>query len=145
MKTFNLKQKEISKKWYLIDAEGLILGRLASAVAMILRGKNKPTYTPHLDCGDNVVIINAAKVAFKGNKGDKKYYRYSGYPGGISVTSLDKVLETNPERAILAAVKGMIGKGPLGRRQLKNLRVYAGAEHEQLAQQPEKLDVPTAK
>ena len=141
MKTFSLKQKEISKKWFLIDAEGQVLGRLATQVATILRGKNKPTYTPHLDCGDNVVIVNAAKVAFKGSKKDKKYYRYSGYPGGLKETSLDKVLESNPERAVTAAVKGMLGKGPLGRRQLKNLRVYAGADHEQSAQQPEKFEL----
>ena len=141
MKTFSLKQKEISKKWFLIDAEGVVLGRLATQVATILRGKNKPTYTPHLDCGDNVVIVNAAKVAFTGSKKDKKYYRYSGYPGGLKETSLDKVLESNPERAIVAAVKGMLGKGPLGRQQMKNLRVYAGADHQQAAQQPEKLEL----
>lgn len=136
MKTFNLKQNDIQKTWYLVDADGIVLGRLATMVATLLRGKHKPTYTPHLDCGDNVIVINAAKVAFKGNKAEKRYYRHTGYPGGIKEISLDKLLKTRPERAIMAAVKGMLTRNPLGRKQLKNLRVYAGNEHPHEAQTP---------
>jgi large subunit ribosomal protein L13 len=141
MRTPSLKQKEINKKWYLVDAEGIVLGRLATGVAMVLRGKNKPTFTPHLDCGDNVIVVNAAKVTFNGDALAKKYYHYSGYVGGMKAVTLDKMMQTHPDRVITSAVKGMLPKGSLGRELLRNLRVYAGAEHEQAAQQPEKFEI----
>jgi large subunit ribosomal protein L13 len=141
MKTFSLKQGEIVKKWFVVDATGVTLGRLASQIAAILRGKHKPTFTPHLDCGDNVVVINAAKIGFKGDALAKTYYRYSGYPGGMKSISLEHLLEKKPEKVIMLAVKGMLSRNPLGRRQLRNLRVYGGAEHEQAAQQPVALEI----
>ncbi len=143
MKTYSAKPTEVEKKWLLIDAEGLVLGRLASIVANRLRGKHKPMYTPHIDCGDNVVIINAEKVALSGKKlTDKKFYWHTGYPGGIKERTMDKILGgAHPERVIEKAVQRMIPKGPLGRVQLGNLRVYAGAEHPHEAQKPEVLDV----
>ena len=133
----------VEKKWVLIDAEGLVVGRLASNVANILRGKTKPSYTPHVDCGDNVIIINAAKVKFTGKKlTDKVYYKHTGYAGGIKEITPQKVLEGRfPERVLEKAIERMIPRGPLGRRQMKNLRVYAGADHPHEAQQPEILDV----
>lgn len=141
MKTFILKKKDIEKKWVVVDAEDKVLGRLASEIAVILRGKNKPTYTPFLDCGDNVVVINAAKIAFNGDRLAKKYYSYSGFPGGLKETNLERILAEKPEQAIMKAVKGMLGRGPLGRQQLRNLRVYAGAEHPHTAQNPEKIEI----
>ena len=141
MKTLILKEKDINKKWYVIDADGVVLGRLASNVASVLRGKNKPTFTPSLDCGDNVIVINAAKIAFNGDKLAKKYHAYSGYPGGLKTTDLEKLLISHPDRAITTAVKGMLPKGPLGREIMRNLRVYAGAEHEHTAQKPETLKI----
>ncbi|MEP3244902.1 MAG: 50S ribosomal protein L13 [Sneathiella sp.] len=143
MKTYSAKPTEVEKKWLLIDAEGLVLGRLASIVANRLRGKHKPMYTPHIDCGDNVVIINAEKIALSGKKlTDKKFYWHTGYPGGIKERTMDKILGgAHPERVIEKAVQRMIPKGPLGRVQLGNLRVYAGAEHPHEAQKPEVLDV----
>lgn len=143
MKTYSAKPSDIKKKWVLIDAEGLVLGRLASIVAMRLRGKHLPTFTPHMDCGDNVVIINAEKVQVTGNKlSDKVFYWHTGYPGGIKGRSIGQILEGRyPERVIVKAVERMITRGPLGRAQMKNLRVYAGAEHPHTAQQPEVLDV----
>jgi len=141
MKTFNLKQKDIVKKWYLIDATDLVLGRLATAVAVILKGKNKPTFTPYLDCGDNVVIINAEKVGFNGVQKDKVYYKHTGYPGGIKSITLEKQLQEHPDRVIRAAVKGMLSKNPLGRQQMRNLRIYAGVEHPHEAQVPEKIEI----
>lgn len=143
MKTFSAKPADIEKKWFVIDAEGLVLGRLAAEVAKILRGKHKPTYTPHMDCGDNVIIINAAKVAMTGNKhADKVYYWHTGYPGGIKQRTAGQILEGRfPERVIHKAVERMIPKGPLGYQQMRNLRVYAGAEHAHAAQQPEVLDL----
>ncbi len=143
MKTYSAKAAEIDKKWILIDAEGLVVGRLATLVAMRLRGKHKPTYTPHMDDGDNVVVINADKVVFTGRKLDqKKYYWHTGYPGGIKERTARKLIEGRfPERVVEKAVERMLPRGPLGRKQLKNLRVYAGAEHPHEAQQPEKLDV----
>ncbi len=133
----------VEKKWHLIDANGLVVGRLASIVANILRGKHKPSFTPHIDCGDNVIIINADKVRFTGKKlTDKIYYKHTGYAGGIKETTPQKILEGRfPERVLEKAVERMIPEGPLGRRQLSNLRVYAGAEHPHAAQQPEVLDV----
>ncbi|MDX1482898.1 MAG: 50S ribosomal protein L13 [Alphaproteobacteria bacterium] len=143
MKTFSATPKDIEKKWILIDADGLVLGRLASVVASRLRGKHKPTYTPHMDCGDNVIVINADKVKLTGKKlTDKKYYRHTGYPGGIKETTPQRILESNnPERVVEKAVTRMIPKGPLGRAQLSHLRVYAGASHPHEAQSPEVLDV----
>jgi large subunit ribosomal protein L13 len=133
----------IEKKWHLIDAEGLVVGRLASIVANILRGKHKPSYTPHMDCGDNVIIINAGKVRFTGKKlSDKIYYKHTGYAGGIKEITAAKVLEGRfPERVLEKAVERMIPRGPLGRDQMRNLRIFAGAEHEHAAQNPEILDV----
>ena len=143
MKTFSQKPAEVTKDWILIDAEGLVVGRLASIVANRLRGKHKPTYTPHVDDGDNVIIINAGKAVFTGKKyEDKKYYWHTGYPGGIKERSAKQILEGRfPERVVEKAVQRMIPRGPLGRRQMKNLKVYAGAEHPHEAQQPKTLDV----
>ena len=143
MKTYSAKPAEVDKKWVLIDADGLVLGRLASQVAKILRGKHKPTFTPHIDCGDNVVIVNAEKVRLTGNKlAAKTYYWHTGHPGGIKERKAGQILEgAHPERVILKAVERMIPRGPLGRQQMKNLRVYPGAEHPHEAQQPETLDV----
>src|SRR6266446_3630275 len=143
MKTFNLKTADVQKKWVLIDADGLVLGRLASIIAMRLRGKHKPTFTPHIDCGDNIVVINAEKVRLTGRKAEREvFYWHTGHPGGIKGETLGKRLEGRfPERVIVKAVERMITRGPLGRAQMKNLRVYKGPNHEQEAQQPEKLDV----
>jgi len=143
MKTYSAKPTEVEKKWLLIDAEGLVLGRLASIVANRLRGKHKPMYTPHIDCGDNVVVINAEKVVLSGKKlTDKKFYWHTGYPGGIKERTMEKILGgAHPERVIEKAVQRMIPKGPLGRVQFGNLRVYAGSEHPHEAQKPEVLDV----
>ena len=143
MKTYTAKQSDIQKKWVIIDAEGLVLGRLASIVATILRGKNKPTYTPHMDDGDNVIIINAGKIALTGNKrADKTYYWHTGYPGGIKQRTAEQILDGKfPERVVHKAVERMITRNPLGRQQMKNLRVYPGAEHPHDGQSPEVLDV----
>ena len=143
MTTFSQKPAEVVKKWVLIDAEDVVLGRLASIVANRLRGKHKPTFTPHVDDGDNVVIINAGKVKLTGNKYHaKKYYWHTGYPGGIKERTARTILEGRfPERVVEKAVQRMMPEGPLARRQLKNLRVYAGAEHPHEAQQPETLDI----
>ena len=133
----------VEKKWHLIDAEGLVVGRLASIVANILRGKTKPSFTPHIDCGDNVIIINAAKVRFTGKKlTDKIYYKHTGYAGGIKEITAGKVLEGRfPERVLEKAVERMIPRGPLGRQQMRNLRIYKGSEHPHEAQNPEVLDI----
>ena len=143
MKTYSAKPSDIDKKWLVIDADGLVLGRLASQVALILRGKHKPGFTPHMDCGDNVIVVNAAKVRITGNKAaDKIYYWHTGYPGGIKSRTAGQILEgAHPERVVEKAVQRMVPKGPLGRRQLKNLKVYAGAEHPHESQQPEVLDL----
>ena len=143
MKTYSAKPGDIERKWFVIDAEGVVLGRLASIVAMRLRGKHKPMYTPHIDCGDHIVIINADKVRLTGNKlADKTYYRHTGYPGGIRSTTAGTILDgKHPERVVEKAVQRMIPKGPLGRQVLRKLKVYAGAEHPHEAQQPEILDV----
>jgi len=143
MKTFTATPADIDKKWILIDAEGVVLGRLASIVAMRLRGKHKPTFTPHMDMGDNVIVINADKVALTGNKlADKRYYWHTGYPGGIKHRTAGQVLEgAHPERVETKAVERMISRNKLGKSQMTNLRVYAGAEHPHAAQQPEVLDV----
>jgi large subunit ribosomal protein L13 len=143
MGTYSAKPSEIEKKWWLIDAEGLVLGRLASIVAKYLRGKHKPTFTPHMDCGDNIVIVNAEKVRLTGNKRTAKtYYWHTGHPGGIKSRTADKILDgAHPERVIEKAIQRMITRGPLGRKQMSNLRVYGGIEHPHEAQQPESLDI----
>jgi len=138
-----LKTADVEKKWILIDAEGVVVGRLATFVAMRLRGKHRPDYTPHIDCGDNVIIINADKVHFTGKKrSDKIYYRHTGYVGGIKETTAGKILDGRfPDRVMRKAVQRMLPKeSPLARKQLSNLRVYAGAEHEHTAQNPEVID-----
>ncbi len=133
----------VEKKWVLIDADGLVVGRVATIIANILRGKTKPSFTPHADCGDNVIVINADKVRFTGNKlADKVYYKHTGYAGGIKGITAAKVLESRfPERVLEKAVERMIPRGPLGRQQMRNLRVFAGSEHPHAAQNPEILDV----
>jgi large subunit ribosomal protein L13 len=143
MKTFSAKPGDIDKKWILIDAEGVVLGRLASLIAMRLRGKHKPTFTAHMDMGDNVVVINADKVQMTGNKrADKRYYWHTGFPGGIKHRTAGQILEgKHPERVILKAVERMLPGGPLSRRQMGHLKVYAGTEHPHAAQNPEPLDV----
>ncbi|PVH28552.1 50S ribosomal protein L13 [Pararhodobacter oceanensis] len=143
MKTYTAKPAEIEKKWILIDAEGVVLGRLATIVASLLRGKHKPTFTPHLDMGDNVIIINADKVQMTGNKRtDKRYYWHTGHPGGIKFRTAEQLLEgAHPERVVTKAVERMITRNRLGRQQMTNLRVYAGADHPHEAQQPDVLDV----
>jgi large subunit ribosomal protein L13 len=143
MKTYSAKPAEIEKKWLLIDAEGLVLGRLAAIIADRLRGKHKPTYTPHMDCGDHIVVVNAEKVALTGNKKRDSVFRwYTGYPGGLKERSKGAILEgKHPERVILKAVERMVPRGPLGRRIMGHLKVYKGATHPHEAQQPTPLDV----
>ncbi len=143
MKTFSAKPAEVDKRWLLIDADGLVVGRLAVLIANRLRGKHKPTFTPHVDCGDNVVVINADKVAFTGRKReDKTYYWHTGYIGGIKERKARTILEGKfPERVLEKAVQRMMPRGPLGRKQLGNLKVYGGPEHPHSAQQPQPLDV----
>ena len=141
--TISLKPAEVNKNWVLIDAEGIVLGRLAAIVAQRLRGKHKPQYTPHVDCGDNIIIINAEKVCLTGRKvQQKKFYYHTGYPGGIKERTITQRLTgKNPEHLVIKAVERMISRGPLQRQQMKNLRVFAGPNHNLEAQQPQKLDV----
>jgi len=143
MKTYSAKPSDIEKAWILIDAEGLVVGRLASIIAMRLRGKHKPSFTPHMDDGDHVIVINAGKVVFTGKKlENKEYFRHTGYPGGIKSQTAGKILEGKfPERVLEKAVERMMPGGPLSRQQMKNLRVYAKADHPHEAQQPTTLDV----
>lgn len=143
MKTYSAKTAEVEKKWLLIDAKGLVVGRLASIIAMRLRGKHKATFTPHIDCGDNIIVINAEKVVLTGRKRDQKmYYHHTGYIGGIKERSAKFILEGRfPERIVEKAVERMLPRGPLGRQQLGNLRVYKGDKHPHAAQQPVVLDV----
>jgi len=142
MKTFMPKTPEIKRKWYLIDADGQTLGRLSSEVARILRGKNKPIYTPHVDTGDFVIIINAEKIALTGNKLDQKMHRYhSGYPGGLKEIKYRQFIQRTPERVIEVAVKGMLPKNSLGRSMFTKLKVYKGTDHKHEAQKPEKLEL----
>lgn len=142
MKSFMAKPRDIERKWYVIDAEGKVLGKVAAKAATVLRGKNKPTFTPHMDTGDYVVIINADKVLVTGKKEtDKIYKRHSGYPGGLKETSLGELRAKNPEQILSHAVKGMMPKGKLGRQMFKKLKVYAGAEHPHKAQKPESMDI----
>ena len=142
-KTFSAKPADIDKKWVLIDASGLVVGRLASLIASRLRGKHKPTFTAHMDCGDNVIVINAEKIVLTGRKREQKiYYHHTGYPGGIKERTAKAILEGRfPERIVEKAVERMLPRGPLGRRQLGNLRVYKGADHPHAAQTPSTLDI----
>ncbi len=143
MKTHSLKASEIDKKWHVIDATDLVVGRLASIVAKMLRGKHKPTFTPHMDCGDNIIIVNAEKVALTGKKRtDRRYYWHTGYPGGIKTRTVEQILEGKfPERVMHKAIERMITRNPLGRQQMSNLHIYAGPDHNHAAQKPEVLDV----
>lgn len=142
MKTFMLRKEDVKHKWYIIDAEGKNLGKVAALAASVLRGKNKPTYTPHIACGDNVIIINAEKVNLTGNKLDKKmYYNHSGYPGGLRERTARTMIERYPVEMVERAVKGMLPKNRLGRQIYKQLFVYAGSEHKHQAQKPESLEV----
>ena len=140
LKTYMAKASDVQRKWYVVDAEGVVLGRLASQVASILRGKNKPTYTPHVDTGDYVIILNADKVVLTGKKLDQKiYYKHSGFVGGLKETPYRRLLNEKPEFAVQKAIIGMLPKGPLGRKMAKKMKVYTGSEHEHAAQQPEVL------
>ena len=143
MRTYSAKPSEVEKRWVVIDAEGIVLGRLASVIASRLRGKHKPTFTPHMDDGDNIIVVNAQKVKLTGRKrSDKVYYRHTGYPGGIKSRTAGEILDgRHPERVVLKAIERMIPRGPLGRRQMSNLRVYSGPEHPHEAQNPDVLDV----
>ena len=143
MKTYSAKPADVEAKWYIVDAQDVVVGRLAAGIARMLRGKHKAIFTPHIDCGDNVVVVNAEKVRFTGRKREQKtYYRHTGYPGGIKSRTAAKILEgKHPERVVEKAVERMLPKGPLGRKQFRKLKVYTGAEHPHAAQQPEPLDI----
>jgi large subunit ribosomal protein L13 len=142
MKTFTATPSTITRDWYVVDAEGKTLGRIATEIARRLRGKHKPEYTPHMDTGDYIIVVNADKVTVTGNKGQgKMYYSHSGYPGGIKEINFDDLLAKKPEMIIEKAVKGMLPRGPLGRAMFRKLKVYAGAEHNHAAQQPKALDI----
>ncbi|MCI5595673.1 MAG: 50S ribosomal protein L13 [Lachnospiraceae bacterium] len=142
MKSFMASPATITRDWYVVDAEGQTLGRLASEIAKVLRGKNKPIYTPHMDCGDNVIVINADKIKVTGKKMDQKiYYHHSGWIGGMKTATLKEKLAKKPEDVMYLAVKGMLPKGPLGRSMIKKLHIYAGAEHPHAAQQPKVLEI----
>ncbi len=142
MKTFSAKKNEVEKKWYVVDAQDKVLGRLASNIALRLRGKHKPIYTPHVDTGDFIVVINAEKVLLTGNKLKQKvYYRHSGYPGGLKSITAEKLQEKKPEELLRLVVKGMLPKNSLGRGMFKKLKVYAGGKHPHEAQRPEPLDI----
>ncbi len=143
-KTFSLRKEDalLDRKWFVVDAGDQVLGRLATRVATILRGKHKPTYTPHADAGDHVIVINAERVRLTGNKlTDKTYYRHSGYPGGLKAETAEEILSKHPERIIEKAVKGMLPKNPLGRAMFKKLKVYAGSSHNHEAQKPQPLEI----
>ncbi len=142
MKTFSAKAAEVNREWYLVDANGKTLGRIAAEIARRLRGKHKPEYTPHVDTGDYVVVVNAEKVAVTGNKAKNKiYHAHSGYPGGLKSMTFEKLIDKAPERTIESAVKGMLPRNPLGREMFRKLKVYAGSEHPHTAQQPQLLDL----
>lgn len=142
MKTFSAKAQDVQREWYVVDATDRVLGRLASQIALRLRGKHKAIFTPHVDTGDFIVVVNAEKVRVTGNKGeDKKYYRHSGYPGGIYETNFNKLRARHPARVLEKAVKGMLPKGPLGYAMIKKMKVYAGAAHPHAAQQPKTLNI----
>ncbi len=145
MRTFSPKLADIQRNWWVIDAENLVLGRMSTEVARILRGKHKPTFAPHMDTGDHVVIVNADKVVMTSNKPDKTFaYRHSGYPGGLTKTSYRQLLEKSPEELIRSSVKGMLPKGPLGRQMLLKLKMYSGPTHPHAAQNPQKLELSQA-
>jgi large subunit ribosomal protein L13 len=142
VKTYMAKAETVQRKWYVVDAEGMVLGRLASQVAAILRGKNKPTFTPHVDTGDHVIVLNADKVVLTGDKLNQKFYRrHSGYPGGLKETSYKDLMAKKADLAVIEAVRGMLPKNALGRQMIKKLRVYKGAEHDHAAQKPEVLEL----
>ena len=142
MKTYMAKAETVQRKWYVVDAEGMVLGRLASQVAAILRGKNKPTFTPHVDTGDHVIVLNADKVVLTGDKLNQKFYRrHSGYPGGLKETSYKDLRAKKADLAVIEAVRGMLPRNALGRQMIKKLRVYKGAEHDHAAQKPEVLEL----
>ena len=146
MKTYTPKASEIQREWHIVDAEGLILGRVATEVARVLRGKHKPIFAPHIDTGDHVIIVNADKVVLSSNKAtDKRIYRHSGYPGGIKSESFGDLLDRKPADAVRRTVKGMLPKGPLGRQQISKLKVYAGPTHPHAAQNPQPLEIAHAK
>lgn len=146
MRTYTPKAGEIQRAWHLVDADGLVLGRVATEVARILRGKHRPTFTPHLDTGDHVVVVNADKIVLTAGKaGDKFAYRHSGYPGGLKKTSYAELLAHKPDELVRRAVRGMLPKGTLGRQQLHKLKVYAGPDHPHAAQSPRPLDIPAAR
>jgi large subunit ribosomal protein L13 len=142
MKTFSAKLSDIERNWYIVDAKGKVLGRLASEISMVLRGKNKPIFTPHMDTGDFVIVVNAEKVKLTGKKlKDKKYYSHTGYPGGLKETTAGKLLNEKPERVLISAVRGMLPKNRLGRKLIKKLKIYAGPEHPHTAQNPKVLNI----
>ncbi len=142
MKTYSVKPAEVQRQWYVVDAAGKTLGRLATEIALRLRGKHKPIYTPHLDTGDYIVVVNAAKVRVTGNKArDKLYHRFTGYVGNMKSISFEKLMQKAPDRAIRLAVKGMLPRNPLGRAMFRKLKVYAGPEHKHEAQQPQPLEI----
>jgi large subunit ribosomal protein L13 len=146
MPTYSPKASEITRAWHVVDADGMVLGRLCTETARILRGKHKPIYAPHIDTGDHVIIVNADKVVLTSGKAEQKnVYRYSGYPGGLKQETYSQLLSRRPEDAVRQSVRGMLPKGPLGRQMLRKLKVYAGPEHPHSAQQPEALDLPHAK
>jgi large subunit ribosomal protein L13 len=146
VRTFSPKPSDITRAWHVVDAEGLVLGRLASEVARVLRGKHKPIYAPHADTGDYVIVVNAARIAVSPKKGEEKlYYRHSGYPGGLRSENLAGLMARDPERVVRLAVKGMLPKGPLGRKMLRKLKVHAGPTHPHAAQQPQPLVLPYAR
>ncbi|CAM5212750.1 MULTISPECIES: 50S ribosomal protein L13 [Alishewanella] len=142
MKTFTAKPESVTRDWYVVDANGKTLGRIATEIASRLRGKHKPEYTPHVDTGDYIIVINAEKVAVTGNKAQAKmYYSHTGFPGGIKEINFEKLIAKKPEMVLESAIKGMLPKGPLGRAMFRKLKVYAGAEHQHAAQQPQVLDI----
>jgi large subunit ribosomal protein L13 len=146
MRTYTPKASEITRAWHVIDAEGLVLGRMCTEAARVLRGKHKPVFAPHMDMGDHVVIVNAAKIVMTSGKAAAKgVYRHSGYPGGLKTESYQQLLDRNPEAAIRRSIQGMLPRGPLGRQMIKKLKVYAGPEHPHAAQGPQALEVPGAK
>jgi len=144
--TFSPKPSDINRAWHVVDADGLVLGRLSTEVARVLRGKHKPIFAPHMDTGDHVIVVNAAKLVLTSDKADKKIsYRHSGYPGGLKETSYTDLMARKPEEVVRKAIRGMLPKGPLGRQMLRKLKVYAGAEHPHSAQQPQALDIAGAR
>ncbi|HZN14126.1 MAG TPA: 50S ribosomal protein L13 [Acidimicrobiales bacterium] len=146
MPTFSPKPSDINRAWHVVDADGLVLGRLSTEVARVLRGKHKPIFAPHMDTGDHVIVVNAAKLVLTSDKADKKIsYRHSGYPGGLKETSYTDLMARKPEEVVRKAIRGMLPKGPLGRQMLRKLKVYAGAEHPHSAQQPQALDIAGAR